>query len=122
MNKKYVLLTVLSVILFGIGLRCPAASSAQPATQTIEITAKRFTYEPNVITVKKDQPVTLVVKSMDVPHGLRIRELNVNLKVPKGGTSEVHFTPEKTGDFVGHCSVFCGRGHGSMMLTLHVVQ
>lgn len=121
MNKKYVLLTALSVILSGVGLRCPVAL-AQPATQTIEITAKRFTYEPNEITVKKGQPVVLVVKSLDTSHGLHIRELDINLKVSKGGTSEVHFTPEKTGDFTGHCSVFCGNGHGSMMLTLHVVE
>jgi cytochrome c oxidase subunit 2 len=44
------------------------------------------------------------------------------LKAGKGATSEVEFAPEKTGDFVGHCSVFCGGGHGSMMLTLHVVE
>jgi cytochrome c oxidase subunit 2 len=32
------------------------------------------------------------------------------------------FTADKTGDFVGHCSVFCGSGHGGMSLTLHVVN
>jgi cytochrome c oxidase subunit 2 len=44
------------------------------------------------------------------------------VKVGKGATTEVQFTPEKTGNFVGHCSVFCGGGHGSMKLTLHVVE
>ena len=34
----------------------------------------------------------------------------------------MQFTPDKAGDFVGHCSVFCGSGHGGMMLTLHVVD
>jgi len=48
--------------------------------------------------------------------------LGVELKAPKGGTSQVQFTPDKTGDFVGHCFVFCGTGHGSMTLTLHVVS
>jgi len=73
------------------------------------------------VTLKKGQPVVLVLKSMDVGHGLRVRELGVDMKVKAGGTAEITITPEKTGDFVGHCSVFCGSGHGSMTFTLHVV-
>jgi hypothetical protein len=29
-------------------------------------------------------------------HGLRVRELNVDVKIPAGGTQEVQFTPQKT--------------------------
>ncbi len=95
---------------------------AQAAPRTIEITAKRSTYTPDEITLKKGQPVVLVLKSVDVAHGLRIRDLNVSFKVRAGGTAQVQFTPEKTGDFIGHCIVFCGPGHGSMILKLHVVD
>jgi cytochrome c oxidase subunit 2 len=90
--------------------------------QRIEITAKRFTYEPGEITLKKGQPVVLVLKSVDVAHGLRVHELNVDAKIPAGGQKEVQLTPQKMGNFVAHCSVFCGPGHGSMALKLHVVQ
>lgn len=96
--------------------------TAQDNPRTIEVTAKRFAYEPAEITIKKGVPVVLVIKSLDVAHGLRFRELNLDAKVNKGGSAELRFTPEKTGDFVGHCSVFCGSGHGSMTLTLHVVD
>lgn len=95
---------------------------AQVAPKRIEVTARRFAFEPSEITVKKGQPVILAIKSLDVAHGLRFRELNLNVNVRKGGSEELRFTPEKTGDFVGHCSVFCGSGHGGMMLTLHVVD
>lgn len=88
----------------------------------IDVTAKRFAFEPSSITVKKGQPVELILKSADVPHGLKFRELGVEVKAGKGKTGEVEFTPQKPGDFVGHCDVFCGRGHGSMSLTLHVVE
>jgi cytochrome c oxidase subunit 2 len=44
------------------------------------------------------------------------------MKVKAGQTSQVEFTPSKIGDFTGHCSVFCGSGHGSMKFTLHVVS
>ncbi len=66
--------------------------------------------------------MVLVLKSEDVPHGLRIRELNAEVKVTAHGTAQVQFTPDTTGDFVGHCYVFCGAGHGSMALTVHVVE
>jgi cytochrome c oxidase subunit 2 len=87
----------------------------------IEIDAKRFEYAPAEITLKKGEPVILVLKSMDVAHGLRVRELNLNLKTKAGGTAEVEITPEKTGDFIGHCSVFCGAHHGTMAIKVHVV-
>ena len=90
--------------------------------QRIEITARRFAFTPGEITLKRGQPVVLVLKSVDVAHGLRFRDLNVEVKVGAHGTSEVRFTPQKTGDFVGHCSVFCGSGHGGMALTMHVVD
>lgn len=94
----------------------------QAGPHRIQVTAKKFSYEPETITLKKGEPVQLVLKSEDVPHGLKFRELGVDVKANKGKTGEADFTPEKTGDFVGHCSVFCGRGHGSMHLTLHVVE
>jgi cytochrome c oxidase subunit 2 len=97
-------------------------AAADTAPREIDITAKRFTYQPSDITIKVGEPVKLVLKSGDVPHGLKFKELNVDVKAGKGKTGEVEFTPEKAGDFVGHCSVFCGTGHGSMELTLHVVQ
>lgn len=96
--------------------------AAQASPQQIVIQAKRFAFAPGEITLKKGQPVILVLKSVDVAHGLRFRDLDVSIKVRAGGTAEVQFTPTKTGDFVGHCSVFCGSGHGSMTLKLHVVD
>jgi cytochrome c oxidase subunit 2 len=121
MHRKYMLLVLLVGGLIVSGLSVPAVQ-AQTAPQRIEITAKRFAFAPGEITLKRGQPVVLVLTSVDVAHGLRFRDLNVSVKVGAGGTAEVQFTPQKTGDFVGHCFVFCGSGHGSMMLTLHVVD
>jgi cytochrome c oxidase subunit 2 len=112
---------LLAFILMIAGLSAPLAR-AEAAPHRIEITAKRFAFEPGEITLKKGEPVVLVLKSADVPHGLRIRDLNVAVKVGAGGTAKVEFTPQKSGDFIGHCYVFCGSGHGSMAFTLHVVD
>ena len=99
----------------------PPAAQAQSEPQRVEITARRFAFTPGEITVKKGQPVVLVLHSEDVEHGLRIREFGVNVQVQPGKTVEVKFTPQKTGEFVGHCIVFCGSGHGGMMIKVHVV-
>jgi cytochrome c oxidase subunit 2 len=97
-------------------------SPAPNAPQRIEVSVKRFAYAPGEITLKKGEPVVLVLKTEDVAHGLKFADLNLNTKIEKGKPSELAFTPDKAGDFVGHCSVFCGSGHGSMTLTLHVTE
>jgi len=121
MRKRFIVPALFVWTFAALAMSAPAAW-AQSAPRRIEVTAKRFAFSPSEITVKEGQPVVLVLKSEDVAHGIRFRELDVNLKVKAGGTAEVQFTPEKTGDFVGHCSVFCGAHHGSMAIRLHVVE
>jgi cytochrome c oxidase subunit II len=106
----------------GIGWLAPNHVCAQVAPQRIEIVAKRFDFTPGDITVKKGSPVTIVLTSKDVDHGLKFRDLNVTLNAKKGETKEVTFTPDKAGTYIGQCSVFCGSGHGSMKMTLHVTD
>jgi cytochrome c oxidase subunit 2 len=121
MKVRFMLCVTLASVLCVVSfLARPATSQESP--RRIEVTATRFSFAPGEISLKKGQPVILVLKSSDVAHGLRFRELNLDVKVKNGGTAEMHFTPDKTGDFVGHCSVFCGSGHGAMSLTLHVVE
>lgn len=120
--KKKLMPMILLVGVLTVTLSSTFMLWAQTAPRTIDITVKRFSYDPAEITLKKGEPVVLVLKSLDVAHGLRFRDLDINLKVKAGGTAEAQFTPEKTGDFIGHCSVFCGRGHGSLILKLHVVD
>ncbi len=121
MHGKQIHLFLLAAALTIAGQSAPTAR-AEAAPHRIEVTAKRFAFEPGEITLKKGEPVVLVLKSADVAHGLRIRDLNIAVKVDAGGTAQVQFIPQKTGDFIGHCYVFCGRGHGSMAFTLHVVN
>ncbi len=100
---------------------CAALYGAQPG-KTISITASRFNFEPKEITVKKGEAVTLVIQSKDVSHGLVIDDLGVRTEIKKGQAASVTFTPETVGTFEGKCAHFCGSGHGSMTLTVHVVE
>lgn len=87
----------------------------------IEITASRFKYDPDKITLKKGEPVILVLRSTDVTHGLKVPEMNVKAEIKKDKVTEIQITPEETGHFVGKCAHFCGKGHGSMTLQIDVV-
>jgi cytochrome c oxidase subunit 2 len=113
----------LFVVLLAVGLLTVLGfAPAIDAPRKIDITAKRFGYEPAEITVKRGEPLVLELTSQDVTHGLKFKEINLNVKIEKKKTTELAFTPVKAGDFVGHCSVFCGSGHGGMALTIHVTD
>lgn len=110
-------------IFIAVLLALVAAMSATPAdssSQRINVVAKRFEFAPSEITVEKGKPVTLVLTSEDVTHGLTIKELNIKIDIKKGQPTEVSFTPNESGDFSGKCSHFCGRNHGDMKFVVHV--
>jgi cytochrome c oxidase subunit II len=97
-------------------------SHAQEQPRRIEIVAKRFDFTPGEITLKKGEPVVLVLTSKDVQHGLNLEAFHKVLIAPKGQTKEVEVTPTEAGTFVAQCASFCGAGHGSMKLTVHVTE
>jgi cytochrome c oxidase subunit II len=121
MHLRYVLPLLVTCMLAPFAPHS-AVLATDAAPHRVEVTAKRFAYQPAEVTLKAGQPVVIEVSSADVPHGLSFKELNLDAMVAKGKPGEMAFTPTQVGDFVGHCSVFCGAGHGSMTLTLHVVK
>ena len=92
------------------------ATSRPAAAQPVEvkITAKKFSFEPNKISVNKGDTVRLIVASVDVDHGIGISEFGIDRKVKKGTTEVIEFVADKEGKFVFFCSVFCGDGHPDM--------
>jgi cytochrome c oxidase subunit 2 len=122
MNVRTIVKTVFVGCLAICFLALSGFAPAPDAPRRIEVSVKKFGYTPSEITLKKGEPVVLVVTTEDVSHGLKFKELGLDTKVAKGKPGELSFTPDKAGDFVGHCSVFCGSGHGTMTLTLHVTE
>src|SRR5665213_3938949 len=115
-------MALISCVLLLCSLREAPAAHAADGPHRIEVAAKRFEYIPAEITVKKGEPVVLVLHSVDVAHGIKFTELGLKADIGTAGTSELAFTASKVGTFVGHCSHFCGSGHGTMILTLHVTE
>ncbi len=111
--KTLVLVVSLMIAVAAQGFMAPVASAAD-AKQVIQVTAKKFEYSPNVITVKKGVPVVLEFTSLDRLHGFNCPSLKLRTDINPGKTSRVEFTPDKVGTFPFHCDNFCGTGHDKM--------
>ena len=100
-----------------IGLR----AAAQPKEQVIKILARRFTYSPNQLTLKKGIPVVLELTTADVLMGFNAPDFQARADIIPGQVAMVRLVPDKVGTFTFLCDVFCGSGHESMSGTITVV-
>ncbi len=98
------------------------AKGPDGAEQVIRLTAKKFEYTPNEITLKKGVPVVLEITSLDRDHGFKVPELGVRADVKPGETTRVSIVPDRTGRFEFRCDVFCGSGHEDMAGEIVVVD
>jgi cytochrome c oxidase subunit 2 len=113
---RYVLLLVFCIST----LFCRA--EPEHSQTVIEIHARRFAYSPSEITLKKGQIYLLHLTSDDVPHSLRITALDFKADMKPHEFNDVPFTPAQSGDFTADCGVYCGAGHKTMSLTIHVAN
>ena len=95
---------------------------ANDTPKVIEITAKKFDFTPNEITLKKGEPVILRLTTADRVHGFMSKQLKFDTDIPVGRTTDVPVTPDTAGDFTVICDHYCGTGHGNMKMKVSVVE
>ena len=101
----------------------PEGQTTLPETQnqvTIQMVARQFEFEPNIIRVNKGDLVRIEITSEDVVHGFALPAFGINVPVQPGQTTVVEFVADKTGSFEFYCSIYCGAGHSQMRGTLIV--
>ena len=98
------------------------AQTSAPQPLEIKITARRFEFDPRVVTVEKGRPVKLIITAADVDHGIKLEEFGINQKIEARKTAIVSFTPDRVGRFEFRCSVICGNGHDDMVGELVVEE
>jgi len=81
----------------------------------INILAKSWEFVPNRITLKKDEKVRFLVKSVDVEDGFYVPELGINKMIRAGETIIVDFEAKNLGVYDFKCSTYCGKGHSLMV-------
>lgn len=104
-------------------LAVAAATVAGPASagpRVVDIVAKRFQFTPNVVTLKKGEPVVLRLRSEDVVHGFFQRPLGIDTTISPDKYTEIPLTPTEAGRYMVICHHFCGAGHGGMKMTILV--
>ena len=122
MTRRTAVTTMVAVALIGFGVALTPRPTHSAQEQVIHMTAKKFEYSPDQITVKKGVPVILEITSVDRDHGFKLREFGVRADIKPGETTRVEFVPDKTGHFPFRCDVFCGSGHEDMSGELVVVD
>jgi cytochrome c oxidase subunit II len=94
-----------------------AATAGRPQEAELrefKMTAKKYKFDPAVITVKQGEKVRLIITALDRDHGFKLDEYGINQKLEKGHPTIIEFTADKPGTFVFRCSEFCGLGHLKM--------
>src|SRR5438270_3852413 len=122
-RNKPLLPTVVAVL--GLGALMTLTSTTRVHADelpVVEITAKRFAFSPDKITLKRGRTVKLRLHSEDVTHGFFLRPLKIDEEIPAGGTTDVIVTPEAPGTFTTICDHFCGANHGNMNMTIVVEE
>jgi cytochrome c oxidase subunit 2 len=117
MRMKPVSAALAIVLVAAAALR---AAAAEP--RVVRIVAKRFSYTPSEITLKKGEPVVLELVSEDRVHGFKLPAFKIRSDVRPNEVTRIPFTPDNAGTFTFACDVFCGDGHDDMSGTLVVTE
>jgi cytochrome c oxidase subunit 2 len=118
--SKIVLILLLVAVSSTAGAQTLAQAGDNVSPRVINISAKRYSFAPNQIILKKGEAVTLRLTSEDRIHGFYLKPLKIDEVIEPGKTTEVTITPTQTGTFTIICDHFCGAGHGNMNLTVIV--
>ena len=112
-------ITLAVLLSLGVVALVPHRTRAQDP-KVINITAKRFEFSPNQITLKRGEPVKLLLTSADVIHGFILKPLKIDEIIEPGKTTEVNLTPQTAGTYLLICDHFCGVNHAAMNMKVIV--
>jgi cytochrome c oxidase subunit 2 len=93
---------------------------ATPSPSVVEISAKRFEFNPKEVHLRAGQPVTIRLIGTDHAHGLLVQPLGVDLDASPDKPAEITITPKDPGTYAAICDHYCGMGHGNMRMTFIV--
>jgi cytochrome c oxidase subunit II len=115
---RRIIFLAVAIVLHAISSALGASPSRAHPVHEVQMVAKKFAFEPAVIQVTEGEPVRLVIRSADRVHGFSIRDLNIDVQIPRSGHVVVDLTAPRAGRYEIACSEFCGSGHRQMKAAL----
>jgi len=111
-NRRHILQGALAAV--GAAALRAAFAQAEGERRVIEMTARRFAYEPSEIALKAGERVVIAIRALDFMHGMNLPDLGMRLDLVPGSVTRLNLHPKVPGviDFV--CDNFCGDGHEEM--------
>lgn len=109
----YLFIPLLALAVAPVTTGC-AKKAEQAAPRVVAVTMKKGDISPKEIRVKQNEPVRLVVSTLDVQHGFEIPQLGVSEPVNPGKPAEVALDTARKGTFKVQCGVMCGAHHDEM--------
>ncbi len=76
----------------------------------------------NQLVIPVNRPTRILMRSKDVQHAIFLPNFRVKQDLVPGMTTEVWFTPVKTGSYEVACAELCGLGHYRMRAFLEVME
>jgi heme/copper-type cytochrome/quinol oxidase subunit 2 len=107
------------------------APAQNPAVQVIEMTARKYRFDPSPVHVKRGMKVELRITAIDHNHGFKINIYPDGAdakgapgllfttpkdcwKIKKGQVMTIEFVAQTAGSYPFKCCAFCGFGHMGM--------
>lgn len=115
----------------GAGEPARRSPSPEAGVQAIEVTAKKYEFDPATIRVKQGTRVQLKIRASDHAHGFKISEMPEGgemkskpglvfaaaqdcTKIEEGKSETVEFVAQTPGTYLFRCCVHCGWHHRAM--------
>src|SRR6185437_7820905 len=134
MRVVFGLFVIITATFFSTSMPLPnraQSSESNGGLQVIEVTAKKYEFNPSPIRVKQGTRVQLKIPATDHPHGFKIKAYPAGAhstdspglifssaqnceRIEKHQTATVEFVAKAAGTYPFKCCTFCGWRHRSM--------
>ncbi len=106
--------TTLGAVVTGIVTDNTWAADHPKKEKVIKVVARKFSYTPSQITVKRGESVVLEFTAVDFTHGFNVPDMHIRSDLVPGKVTQVEINTDTAGDFDFLCDNFCGSGHETM--------
>lgn len=81
-----------------------------PGRRSFTVVARKYTFEPEVIDVRRNDVVRLTLTSPDIAHSFTVDAYRIQKRVPPGGSVTFEFRADEIGRFPFYCSMRADEG------------